>query len=1425
MSDLLPTARTRMARALVTAVAILPATGIAASACIPPHGEAHRVFAPGDTSAGKASSLGLPSKRPAELLFSTAGDASTFHGMAVRTLSSVPDAHAVAKAFIKERLGIEGDEYVVAHFATADDRLLGKPDNAVSLSRALMEAFPDHSRHSRFAKIADALGGFNGGGSASPNAVSFLDGVVHSKNASDFFGKVGRFLLSKTGPGYVYNTFFARGNVIETWHEDARPLDEAFGIYRVGGFSADYASPLLLSQVVAMFGEPGVFSELPYVKKLDGDLDTYWEESRADWPVLARYAFVQQARHALDTGVLTRDQYRLVMKGGAPRVPLDGPVTLDQLRTGLPDGSVGTCRFDINGYPASNLVRFVGADGSEVMYVPGGDPVFVAAKDERELRQWVVEQTKDAEKLDALLSHFSIYDNQDGTFWTGVKQGLENIGNGTWRADDKAIDHGKAAIDGDVFEDMRTQTEGRLRDDARMQASTAWDAWRTRINRTASVLAPLGYIPLFAIPIQLGTGIAGVGTGIDQAVRGRTTEERKSGLEQAALTVVTNVPLGAAFGGKRNGAGETAANTEGERPFFNPPWRMNDGIGYPLSPTRPPRLPVDSTSRLYARQDGTLSLWVVNDVQRHIVQMPEQARPMPDGTFVDGDDVYGAWKTPGGSSAIRLIADGAAYRMVLDDGTTGPFVKKDGGGAWDLAFTEDEYVEGSILAHMLPHKITTDANVFSRAAQILKQFGSNEELLPRLPRLKTGATTAGSMVMMSLGHGFIETLPARLRDPTATAWTLMEMRLIAPIVTERIAMPLAVFDQAGKPLFAVLPDGSEVTPELLPLPALRLRQRADGYVVLNRNMRPTQYTYRTIFGAAEASVRRLRETQELDEARLERDFRSGLADSIDGRSTRPELERMHRLWVDPLRLPDRQKQLIKELSRLRHALVDRHETLTSEQMRTLVAGRLDPDGASPSVAVVDARADGVLARIAERESALLPDALDFLTVKDPVIREHALTQAADEWTVDRRHYVRLRHLDGRMQIVETNGSGRGTREILEPGSGADRTTGRVLVRKNDMWYPEQWLRDGFAPIDPREHVAAAEAVAAKLPVPDRENHEAIARIVDSIPQPLLRLFSTSLEAIDVAADGGLALKVRHAASGLSMVYLTHVGTEGWPIPAPADPMPPEPLAPFAVGRKLVLPILRGTRDGAPGSVPNPDPHGYEEMVRSERPISAFVARGFGDRHVSALTSTRRVRGMLREDTNVALVGATPEHALTLVLPADAGTMRWIRPGRSDGRLLGELPRGTVIVDNLYQVSALAEKYPALVREIARGWEASGSRMLRIGPDGREETESPVAFTERLLATPLRINLWNPKHDPISERRYVEYLHRRHASGSSVQHPGLDWLVTPEARRDYMSYFAPPSHIMPFSEGPLKESQAALRMQALAEAAVDAGLLK
>ncbi|MGN6094253.1 MAG: hypothetical protein ACTHOL_18030, partial [Luteibacter jiangsuensis] len=91
----------------------------------------------------------------ASLTFATTADARAFEDMSARVAAvSPPDPREVARAFIREHLKIDGDDYVVAHFRGSGGRRRGKPDHTVPLVDAVMEAFPEQAGYSTFATAA-----------------------------------------------------------------------------------------------------------------------------------------------------------------------------------------------------------------------------------------------------------------------------------------------------------------------------------------------------------------------------------------------------------------------------------------------------------------------------------------------------------------------------------------------------------------------------------------------------------------------------------------------------------------------------------------------------------------------------------------------------------------------------------------------------------------------------------------------------------------------------------------------------------------------------------------------------------------------------------------------------------------------------------------------------------------------------------------------------------------------------------------------------------------------------------------------------------------------------------------------------------------------------------------------------------------------
>ncbi|MGN6091196.1 MAG: dermonecrotic toxin domain-containing protein [Luteibacter jiangsuensis] len=982
-------------------------------------------------------------------LIASAEDAHALREMLMAAYAlPAPDARAVAKQFVAERLGLDSDAYVVAHFADARSRGRGEPDHTTSLTEALMEAFPEHSRHTFFAEAADAVGGITAGGRASPGIISGAQAIFASDSPRDFFRKAGAFLWSRTGPGYIYNTFIARGNVVDTVREDHRHLDEAFGVFRPGGYTSAHLARLTLSQIVDAFAAPTTFAELPYVTRLDNDVRKYWAERGNEWHVLARYHFVREARRArADCAgtqcVLSEDQYRQIMSAAAAGIPLHGPVTMAQLRQASPAGP-GVRRLDINGYPASDIVRFVLDDKSEVIYIPGGYPSFVVAHSEEDLWRWVFDQSRDPGKISRLLSHFSLANAQDTFFWTGVRHGLEKIGSGQWQPNGDAIDRRNAVVDGDVFQDMRVQTEQRMRADARTQSSTAWEGWRDVINRTTVLLGPLGYVPALAIPVQLGTAVTQGGTGLELAIDGRTEEQRKQGLEQAA-TVALTAPIAApSFAGFRKGhAGDYLDDNAGAaKPTasFVPPREVNGQLGYLLGPRRPPRLPED---RLYVQRDGTVDRWIDGDTGVQVT-LSADMREGPDGIFRRGSDTYVRWKhtTTERPSVVKVSVgeDGPRLTVASPEGPpyekAGPLVTRLPDGTWDIADVPENNVKGAVLGRFrfLRHAprghgdtgkvgdrfLTDDPQTLNRAAEIMEQLGMPEAELSRLPATEAMDSPVAALAIV---HAFVENLPRRLRNPHARSWTGWEARIIAPVLAKAVNRPIALYEGPFLRYTAWhdgrLVDAAEGSAARPPDNALRLTLREGKYHVADATgfgkefggyIKAIAWGAQTPSSSAEASEPALREA---------------MASELENRSRMPELKRAEREWI-PADMPDRAGLL--ELSHLRLRLTDPHETPEARDYRQMSwAGTERPDAGAVATA---------LKHLIQTRSGLLPGELDFLVVNDPAMDAMASTRGwGDDWSAGGRHYVRLRDLYGHSQVVRTSHTDiHGHREIRWPGN-------------------------------------------------------------------------------------------------------------------------------------------------------------------------------------------------------------------------------------------------------------------------------------------------------------------------------------------------------------------------------------------------------
>lgn len=353
--------------------------------------------------------------------------------------------------------------------------------------------------------------------------------------------------------------------------QDALPgvLDQDAGLYKVGagysqkgGYGAHNQFPLAPSALMHESWKTN------FQLHITDKLERFWQDHGADYRTALKGEFVAQARAQLKHHELasaderqqlpaeqrfTADDYRLVM-GAASNLPLDKhkPLTVKQLQATAPvKGAVITHVFDLNGFQSTDILRFSGNGGVQVLYIPGHQPAFLRFESLEKMDQWVADQGKDADKSQALASHFSLRDRQDNDsgFWTDVKMfftaddtpnkgvdtALKYLGNGYWdNIEGTIIDSANVRILGDVFSAMRDATQQRMTSDAdvmiKSDSEVTRDTWLNDLTAAAGLAAKFAVI---AEPIVIGaalaSAIAETVVGLEKTKSGDTQAERQQG--------------------------------------------------------------------------------------------------------------------------------------------------------------------------------------------------------------------------------------------------------------------------------------------------------------------------------------------------------------------------------------------------------------------------------------------------------------------------------------------------------------------------------------------------------------------------------------------------------------------------------------------------------------------------------------------------------------------------------------------------------------------------------------------------------------------------------------------------------------------------------------------------------------------------------
>jgi hypothetical protein len=378
-------------------------------------------------------------------------------------------------------------------------------------------------------------------------------------------------------------------------------LDAQAGLYTVGagestkgGYGAHNEFPLEPSKLMHASWKTD------FQAQMTQKIDNFWNTHAGNYETAIKGEFVYQARKQLKANEarspaeralqppeerFTREDYKRVM-GAVSNLPLDenAPLTVDQLKTRAQmKGNIQVNALNIHGYTSSDIMRFSAGDGGwQALYIPGAVPAFLRFDSLEKLDQWVIDQTKDPKKRDALLARFPLLYHQDQTanflsrlekviipvlWFTHVgekKEGLNTLFDkmAAGKLKDPVVNDKHSKIEGDVFQEITAASKERMHSDAdvviKSNTEVNRDTWLNDVTTAAGLLAKLAPIAAPVAAAAIIAGVTEVALGVEKSASGDTEAERNDGASKA-------------FDGLLNTLFSVGASAIPEDPFARPP--------------------------------------------------------------------------------------------------------------------------------------------------------------------------------------------------------------------------------------------------------------------------------------------------------------------------------------------------------------------------------------------------------------------------------------------------------------------------------------------------------------------------------------------------------------------------------------------------------------------------------------------------------------------------------------------------------------------------------------------------------------------------------------------------------------------------------------------------------------------------------------
>ncbi|MNJ32187.1 Dermonecrotic toxin [compost metagenome] len=353
-------------------------------------------------------------------------------------------------------------------------------------------------------------------------------------------------------------------------------------------------------------------------------LDSYWAHGLDSYRIAAKINFLAACNKQVHEGSLSDAGRRLVWQAAGVEQPPAMPPT-DSKPSTRP--RIRARMLNVYGYAASDLLCLTDAvSGLTVLYIPGNSSPLHEFAAPAQLQDWFAEQCRASDTREALQNHFALADREDGLSYSGLHTALCGLGSypqpyhldsnrpgftaeGIWSPQDyvnyKAKEY-SPLISEDLFLALAKRQKQRSYKDADFIITTDNQVtkarWRGYLNSALNLLGPLALVVPELAPLFALGGLAQFGLGLDQAIHGKTAEAKAEGVGSAVFGLLNAAPL--------IHAGVTRAPVllRFKQDGFVVPSRVNEQLGYPLSPITPPHLPLAEVAEYFHIPDAVIPL-------------------------------------------------------------------------------------------------------------------------------------------------------------------------------------------------------------------------------------------------------------------------------------------------------------------------------------------------------------------------------------------------------------------------------------------------------------------------------------------------------------------------------------------------------------------------------------------------------------------------------------------------------------------------------------------------------------------------------------------------------------------------------------------------------------------------------------------------